>query len=230
MAATLFYLISTVLLYFLIKIFNKKKPGLLFSPIILTPIILIVFLWLVDLPYETYVLGTYPLNKMLNVVTVALAIPLYRNWSFIKKNWFIILFSLSAGSIVAVGSGILTTIWFNMGKDYVISVIPRIVTAPIAISLSESIGGIPTITVLFSMTTCFVGVFIAPLIIKHFSIKNPLSVGMMYGLGAQALGTAKAFDIGDLEGTTASVSYIVTAMLTVIWALILTPFINAVLG
>ncbi|MGG1679669.1 LrgB family protein [Neobacillus sp. NRS-1170] len=73
---------------------------------------------------------------------------------------------------------------------------------------------------------CFGSLFLFVLIMKHFSIKHPLSIGMMYGLGAQALGTAKAFQIGEKEGTTSSVCYILTAILTVIWALILTPFIH----
>ncbi|WP_106498380.1 LrgB family protein [Lentibacillus sp. Marseille-P4043] len=229
MVPKIFYLIITVLFYFLAKKINRKKPGLLFSPIILTPVMLIVLLLVLDLPYEDYANGTFPLNELLDVVTVALAIPLYRNWSFIAKNWRVILFSLSAGSLIAVVSGVLTTYWLEMGQDYVISIIPRIVTIPVAVSLSESIGGIPTITVLFSMMTCFVGVFLGPHIIKRFSIKHPLSIGMMYGLGAQALGTAKAFKTGELEGTASSVSYILTAIITVVWALILTPVINAFL-
>jgi predicted murein hydrolase (TIGR00659 family) len=226
MVPEIFSLIITIFFYFLAKKIHKKKPSLAFSPIVLTPVMLIALLLIIDLPYDEYVKGTFPLNEMLNVVTVALAIPLYRNWSFLVKNWRVILFSLSAGSLIAVVSGILSTYWLAMGKDYMISIIPRIVTIPIAVNLSESIGGIPTITVLFSMMTCFIGVFMVPAILKHFSIKHPLSIGMVYGLGAQALGTAKAFQIGDKEGTTSSVAYIVTAILTVIWALILTPIIN----
>ncbi|MFJ7684952.1 LrgB family protein [Peribacillus butanolivorans] len=226
MVTKIFYVIITVLFYFLAKKINRKKPGLLFSPIILTPVMLIVLLLIMDIPYKEYANGTFPLNKLLDVVTVALAIPLYRNWSFLAKNWRVIVCSLAAGSLIAVVSSILCTYLLAMGKDYMLSIIPRIVTIPIAVSLSESIGGTPAITVLFSMLTCFVGVFIGPAIMKHFSIKHPLSIGMMYGLGAQALGTAKAFKIGEKAGTISSVSYILTAIFTVIWALILTPFIH----
>jgi predicted murein hydrolase (TIGR00659 family) len=226
MGSKIFYVIITVLFYFLAKKINRKRPGLLFSPVFLTPVMLIVFLLIMHIPYKAYAKSTLPLNEMLDVATVALAIPLNRNWSFLAKNWRVIICSLAAGSLIAVVSGILCTSLFEMGRDYILSMIPRIVTIPIAVSLSESIGGTPSITVLFSMLTCFTGIFIGPIIMKHFSIKHPLSIGMMYGLGSQAFGTAKAFQIGEKEGTTSSVSYILTAILTVIWALILTPFIH----
>ncbi|MFJ8261080.1 LrgB family protein [Rummeliibacillus sp. NPDC094406] len=226
MVSKIFYVIITVLFYLFAKKVSRKKPGLLFSPIILTPVMLIILLLIMHIPYKEYANGTLPLNELLDVVTVAFALPLYQNWSFLVKNWRVIVCSLVAGSLVAVVYGILCTYLLSMGKDYMLSIIPRIVTIPIAVSLSESIGGTPAITVLFSMLTCFVGVFIGPSIIKYFSIKHPLSIGMVYGLGAQALGTAKAFKIGEKEGTTSSVSFILTAILTVIWALILTPFIH----
>ncbi|HLQ95645.1 MAG TPA: LrgB family protein [Pseudogracilibacillus sp.] len=226
MAAKILFLILTILTYFVAKKINQKIPGLLFSPVILTPVVLIGLLLISNVPYETYADSAVPLNYMLDIVTVALAVPLYRNWAFIKTNWRVILTSLAAGSFIAVTVGAATATWLAFSEEYVLSLLPRIITIPIAVNLSESIGGIPTLTVLFSMTTCFVGVFIGPHILKHFSIKNPLSIGMVYGLGAQALGTAKAFEMGDKQGTTSSVSYILTAIFTVVWALLLTPVLQ----
>lgn len=226
MVTKILFLILTILTYFIAKKVNQKIPGLLFSPVIITPVVLIGFLLISKIPYQTYADSALPLNYMLDIVTVALAVPLYRNWEFIKTNWQVILTSLAAGSLIAVIAGSTTAIWLAFSDAYVLSLLPRIVTIPIAVNLSESIGGIPTLTVLFSMTTCFVGVFIGPYILKHFSIKNPLSIGMVYGLGAQALGTAKAFELGDKQGTTSSVSYILTAIFTVIWALLLTPVLK----
>lgn len=220
----------TVFFYFLAKKINRKIPGLLFSPIVLTPAMIIILLLIMNIPYDKYAAGTSPFNSMLEVITVALAIPLYRNWSFLVKNWRVIISSLAAGSLLAVITGILSTYWLAMGETYILSVIPRIVTIPIAVSLSESIGGIPALTVLFSMLTCFAGVFMGPTIMKKFAIKHPLSVGMMYGLGAQALGTAEAFKIGEKQGTTSSISFILTAIFTVVWALILTPFLYPLYG
>ncbi|HLR54770.1 MAG TPA: LrgB family protein [Pseudogracilibacillus sp.] len=226
MVTKILFLILTILTYVIAKKVNQKIPGLLFSPVIITPVVLIGFLLISNIPYQTYADSALPLNYMLDIVTVALAVPLYRNWEFIKTNWRVILTSLAAGSFIAVIAGATTAIWLAFSDAYILSLLPRIVTIPIAVNLSESIGGLPTLTVLFSMTTCFVGVFIGPHILKHFSIKNPLSIGMVYGLGAQALGTAKAFEMGDKQGTTSSVSYILTAIFTVIWALLLTPVLK----
>src|SRR5699024_3916420 len=152
------------------------------------------------------------------IVTVALAVPLYRNWEFIKTNWRVILTSLAAGSFIAVIAGATTAIWLAFSDAYRLSLLPRIVTIPIAVNLSESIGCLPTLTVLFSMTACFVWVVLGPHILRHFSIKNPLSKGMVYWLGTRAIRTAKAFEMVDKQGPTSSDSYILTAIFTVIWA------------
>ncbi|WP_028403266.1 LrgB family protein [Ectobacillus panaciterrae] len=222
-----FSFIITLVIYWYTKKMNQRKSGLLFSPIVLTPLAMIVLLIIIKLPYEDYAKVTYPLNEMLNVVTVAFAIPLYRNWSILAANWRIILFSLAVGSLVAVVAGVLTTYWLGLGSISVISVIPRSITTPIAVNLSESIGGIPALTAVFVMMTSFAGVYLGPKIIKLFSIQHPLVIGMMYGMGAHALGTVKAFEIGDVEGSSSSLANIVGAIITVVWAFTLTPVIKA---
>ncbi|ASK63773.1 holin [Virgibacillus phasianinus] len=218
-------LILTMVIYSYAKKINKRKPGLLFSPIILTPLAMILFLLIINLSYKDYASITIPFNEMLNVVTVAFAIPLYRNWSILAANWRIILYSLSVGSFIAILAGVLTTFWIGLGSNSVISIIPRSITTPIAVSLSESIGGIPTLTAVFVMLTSFSGVYLGPKIAKFFSIDHPLAIGMMYGMGAHALGTVKAFEYGDVEGAGSSLSNVVGAMITVIWAFTLTPLI-----
>src|SRR5699024_12770935 len=87
MAAKILFLILTIFTYFVAKKINQKIPGLLFSPVILTPVVLIGLLLISNVPYETYADSAVPLNYMLDIVTVALAFPLYRHWAFIKQNW-----------------------------------------------------------------------------------------------------------------------------------------------
>ncbi|RPJ96595.1 LrgB family protein [Rummeliibacillus sp. TYF005] len=221
----LFSVVMTIFVYLMAKKVNKKLPGLLFSPIIITPIVMIIFLLMARLPYEEYVNATSLFNMMLNVVTVAFAIPLYRNWNVLASNWRIILFSLMIGSLVAIVAGVLTSYFLGMGLHSEISIIPRSITMPIAVNLSESFGGIPTLTAVFVMLTSFAGVYLGPKLIKLFSFKHPLVIGMMYGMGANVLGATKAFESGDLAGSSATLSTIVGALMTVVWAFILTPAI-----
>lgn len=220
-------LLGTVLAYWLAKRINRRKPGLLFSPAILATLLLIGVLIVSEVPYDLYVQGTSLLNEMLSVVTVAFAVPLYRNWSILVANWRVIVFSLGLGSAIAVLAGVSTTLLLGLGSDAAISVIPRSITLPIAVGLSQALNGIPSLTAVFVMLTSFAGVFLGPKIIRHFSVRQPLAIGMMYGLGAHALGTVKAFEHGDIEGTCSSLSLIVGAVLTVVWAYTLMPVIEA---
>ncbi|MGG0657497.1 LrgB family protein [Rummeliibacillus pycnus] len=225
MLLKLFSVVITVFIYLMAKKINKKLPGLLFSPIIITPFVMIIFLLLIHLPYEEYVKATSVFNAMLNVVTVAFAIPLYRNWNVLASNWRIILFSLMVGSLVAIVAGVLTSYFLGMGLRSEISIIPRSITMPIAVNLSKSFGGIPTLTAIFVIITSFVGVYLGPKLIKLFSFKHPLVIGMMYGMGANVLGAKKAFESGDLAGSSATLSTIIGAVMTVLWAFLLTPVI-----
>lgn len=220
----------TVLLYAYCKKLNRRRPGWLFSPVILTPLAMMGLLFLVKLPYEEYMEATSVFTEMLNLVTVAFAIPLYRNWSILKANWRIIAFSLSIGSLAAIIGGIVPAYLMGMGAGTVLSVIPRSITMPIAVGLSGSIHGIPSLTAVFVMLTSFAGIYLGPKIIRLFSLRHPLAIGMMYGMGAHSLGTVKAFELGDVEGTTSSLSNIVGAVITVAWAFMLLPLVQGWVG
>jgi len=220
----------TVLAYWGAKQINRRKPGLLFSPAVLGSFSLMGILVWSGLPYQVYREGTSLFQEMLGIVTVAFAVPLHRNWPILRANWRVIVFSLTVGSAVGVLAGVATTMLLGLGPEAALSVIPRSITLPIAIALSESLQGVTSLTAVFVMLTSFAGVFLGPKIIRHFSVRHPLAIGMMYGLGAHALGTVKAFEHGDLEGTCSSLSLIVGAVSTVVWALTLMPVIQVWIG
>ncbi|MGO0059173.1 LrgB family protein [Brevibacillus fluminis] len=217
----------TVALYLYCKRLNRKKPGWLTSPIILTPLAMMGILFTIGLPYEEYQHATSLFTEALNMVTVAFAIPLYRNWAILRANWRVIVFSLSVGSLAAIIGGMIPTYLLGMGGQAVLSVIPRSITTPIAVSLSESIHGIPALTAVFVMLTSFAGMYLGPKIMRLFHVRHPLAIGMMYGMGAHALGTVKAFERGEVEGTVSSLSNIVGAIITVAWAFMLLPIVSA---
>jgi predicted murein hydrolase (TIGR00659 family) len=216
----------TVFFYWISKRLNRRKPGLLFSPAVLTPAAVIAVLAVSGLPYEAYSEGTSCLNEMLGVVTVAFAVPLYRNWSILAANWRIIVWSLAAGSLISILAGVSTAMLAGLGETAAISVIPRSITMPIAVGLSEAIGGVPSLTAVFVMLTSFAGVFMAPAIIKRCALRQPVSIGLMYGMGAHVLGMVKAFERGDLEGSCSTLAVIAGALITVVWAFLLLPAIQ----
>jgi len=219
-----------VLFFLAAKWLNRKRPGLLFSPAIVAPLCIILLLIATGTPFQSYKEGTDLLGDMLGVVTVAFAIPLYRNWAILVSHWRMIVGSLAAGSLIAVIAGVSTTMLLGLGREAAISVIPRSITLPIAVGLSESIGGISTMTALFVMLTSFAGVFWGPAIIKFMRLRHPVSIGLMYGMGAHVLGMAKAFERGDLAGSSSTLAVITGAVMTVVWAFMLLPLILSWMG
>lgn len=215
----------TIVFFYVAKRVNKRKPGMLLSPAILAPAGLILLLLLSDIPYQAYQEGTSAISEMMGVVTVAFAVPLYRNWSVLMAHRRMILLSLMTGSLIAIVAGVSTTMLLGLGKEAAISVIPRSITLPVAVSLSEAIGGIPTMTAVFGMLTSFAGVFLAPHIIKRMRLRHPVSIGLMYGMGAHALGMVKSFERGELECSSSTLAVIAGAIITVIWAFMLMPVI-----
>lgn len=197
----------------------------MFSPAVIAPLAIIGLLLVFNIPYDTYLQGTGILNEMLGVVTVAFAVPLYRNRAILAANSRVIVYSLALGSLISVVAGSLTTFCLGMGAEAIRSVIPRSITTPIAMNLSRSIDGIPTLTAVFVMLTSYCGVMLGPVVAKRFAIKHPLAIGMMYGMGAHALGTLKAFEQGELAGSCSSLSVILGALITVGWAFAFTPLI-----
>ncbi|MED4570949.1 LrgB family protein [Brevibacillus agri] len=217
--------VLTILFFYMAKRINKKRPSLLFSPAVLAPAAMIVFLLLAGIPYAAYSEATSWISELMGVVTVAFAVPLYRNWSILMAHKRMILQSLAAGSLIAIIAGVSTAMLVGLGKAAVISVIPRSITLPIALSVSDAIGGMPAMTAVFGMLTSFAGVFLAPWIIKNMKLRHPVSIGLMYGMGAHMLGMVKAFERGDTEGSSATLAVIAGAMITVVWAFTLLPLI-----
>jgi predicted murein hydrolase (TIGR00659 family) len=223
-------ILVTILFFVAAKQLNRKKPILLFSPAIVAPLGIMVLLLVSGISFQEYQAGTELLSEMLGVVTVAFAIPLYRNWGILMSHWRMIVSSLATGALIAIMAGVSTAMLLGLGKEAAISVIPRSITLPIAVGLSESIGGIPSLTALFVMLTSFAGVFWGPTLIKHLKLRHPVSIGLMYGMGAHVLGMAKALEQGDLEGSSATLAVIAGAVMTVVWAFILLPVILTWMG
>ncbi|MFD2369093.1 LrgB family protein [Brevibacillus sp. GCM10020057] len=223
-------LLVTVLFFAAAKRLNRKWPSLLLSPAIVAPLGVIALLLATDTPYSAYQEGTGLLSEMLGAVTVAFAIPLYRNWPILVSHWRMIVGSLATGSLIAILAGVSTTMLLGLGQEAAISVIPRSITLPIAVGLSESIGGISSLTALFVMLTSFAGVFWAPVLIRRMRLRHPVSIGLMYGMGAHVLGMAKAMEQGELEGSSATLAVIAGAVMTVAWAFLLLPVILSWMG
>lgn len=214
-------LLTTVITYFiyrLTKSYYKKSAFPLFHPLLISPIIIILLLSVLHFPADRFIGASKGLTHMLGPATVAFAIPIYKHFHLIKKNLVIILISITAGSLVAIFSSFGLSLIFQLNPEFLISVLPRSITTPIAIEVSKEIGGLPTLTTIFVIITGIIGGILGPLELKWMSIQSPIAKGLALGMSAHGVGTTKAMEYGETEATFSTLAMIFAAIITLVWA------------
>ncbi|MUG21355.1 CidB/LrgB family autolysis modulator [Paenibacillus macerans] len=207
-------LVFTLVIYYLAKRLYKIRPKVYLSPLLITPLFLVIGLMWAQIPYETYQAGGKWLSTMLQPATVAFAVPLYKYYNVLKKHAVEILISVLTGSVVAMFSSAFLAEWLHLDNDLITSLIPRSITTPIAMNVSQVIGGVPNITAVFVIITGLLGTMLGPLVVKLFRIENEVARGVLFGTSAHGTGTSKAFELSSLTGTISSISMILAALFT----------------
>lgn len=216
-----FGILLTLICYEICIYLKKYIKSPLFNPVIFTTIFVVVFLNLFSISYETYNNGASFLTNLLLPATAILALNIYHQRALLKKYWLPILGGCISGAITSIISVI--TLSKLLGLDTIIetSLIPKSITTAIAIDVSTSLGGIPSITVISVIITGMIGAMFAPLFIKIFKIDNDIAQGCAIGTASHALGTTKAIELGEIHVAISSVSIIITGIATVIITLLL---------
>lgn len=217
-------LCATVGIYLVAKKLYKAHSKMYLSPLVITPIAIIVLLLLTGVNYESYNAGGKWLSDLLQPATVAFAVPLHKNFKVLKKHAAEIAAGVLSGSIAAVFSSMLLAKWLHLSGDLATSLVPRSVTTPIAMSISQSIGGIPSITAVFVILTGVLGTLMGPTVLRLFHIDTEIARGVSLGTAAHGTGTSKAFELSSLTGTISSISMILTALFTLFTAPALLSF------
>lgn len=207
-------LIATIGIYWGVRWGYKRTRKLYMFPVIIVPALLILIIVFTEIPLATYQEGTQVLVDMLQPATIALAIPLYKYFDVLKKYALEICTSVVTGSLISVLSTAIIASWVHLNSQMITSMIPRSVTTPIAMDVSENIGGSPSITAAIVIMTGLMGSVIGPFVIQKLRIHNEISRGVLLGTGAHAIGTAKAFEFSTQTGAISSVSMILAAMFT----------------
>ena len=207
-------LASTLMIYALSKRLYRVRPRVYLSPLLITPLILVIGLLWAQIPYETYHSGGKWLSNLLQPATIAFAVPLYKYYNVLKKHAVEILISVICGSVVAMFSSAVLAEWLHLDAQLVNSLIPRSITTPIAMNVSQVIGGVPNITAVFVILTGLLGAMLGPLVMKLFRIEGEVARGVLFGTSAHGTGTSKAFELSTLTGTISSISMILAALFT----------------
>lgn len=197
------------------KIRRKWKLPVL-NPLLIATIIVIAVLLLCDIDYETYNQGAQYITMFLTPATICLAVPLYRQIEVLKKNVAAIIVSILCGCIAHVLIIVGIANLFGVEDVLTISFLPKSVTTPIALGISNEIGGIQAVTAVGVCIAGILGAVIGPVIFKIFRITEPVAQGLGMGAPSHAVGTSKALEMGEIQGAMSSLAIVVTGILTVI--------------
>ena len=208
--------VTLSLVAYLIGTLLKKKFKLgIFNPLLISIVISIVVLVVGKVDYDTYNEGAKYLSWLLTPATVCLAIPLYEQWGLLLKNFKAVMLGLVAGTITSLTTVLVLALICGLSHEEYVTLLPKSITTAIGMGVSEELGGYVTITVAVIIITGVLGNIFGELICKIFKIDEPISKGLAFGASSHAIGTAKALEIGEVEGAMSSLAIAVSGILTV---------------
>ncbi len=203
----------------------KKKWNIaVVNPVLIGFVVVIAVLLAFKVDYKSYYEGAKYISYLLTPTTICLAIPLYEQIENLKKNWKAILLGIASGTVASMGTILLLSMAFGFTHEQYVTMLPKSVTTAIGMGISEELGGIVTITVSCIIITGIFGNIIARGACKLFRIKNPVARGVAIGTASHAIGTAKAIEMGEVEGAMSGLSIAVAGVLTVFGAMAFSSF------
>ncbi|MDD6638784.1 MAG: LrgB family protein [Lachnospiraceae bacterium] len=210
----------SIVTYEIGALIKKKWNVAIFNPLLISIALIMIFLLVFDVEYETYEYGAKYLSYFLTPATVALAVPLYEQLEPLKKNWKAIMAGILAGALTSAVCVLVMSILFRLTHEQYVTLLPKSITTAIGMGLSEELGGIVAITVAVIVVTGIVGNMFAEGICRLFRITDPVAKGIGIGSASHAMGTAKAMEMGEIEGAMSSLSIAVSGLLTVITSIL----------
>lgn len=199
-----------------IGLFVKRKwKKDIFNPLLISIILIILFLLVGDIDYGIYKDGAKYLSYFLTPATVALAVPLYEQMERLKAEWKAIFAGIFAGVLTSCLSVLAMAVLFRLNHVQYVTLLPKSITTAIGMGISEELGGSATITVAVIVVTGVIGNMSAETVCRWFRIQDPVAKGIGIGSASHAMGTARAMQLGEIEGAMSSLSIAVSGLFTV---------------
>ncbi|MRN52687.1 LrgB family protein [Paenibacillus monticola] len=205
-------ILLNVTIYLIMSVIYRRYRIPVLMPALTATAIVVSLLLYFHISYDTYMIGGQWINRLLGPAVVSLAYPLYKQRNVLVENFPAIVGGAVTGLLVGMFSGLLLAAGLGFSKLYVLSVLPKSITTPVAIQISSSLGGDSSLTSVFVMIAGFTGAIGGPYIIKLFRIKSEVGIGIGMGTASHALGTAKALEYGERSVSMSSVAMTVCAI------------------
>ena len=214
-ASPLIWLTTTILAYLLADgVARRLGQPPWANPVLLSVLLIAPILWLTRTDYTTYFEGAQFIHFLLGPATVALALPLWDNRDTIRTSVAPIVLALLTGSVVAVGSAILLARAFGLPMEVLLSLAPKSTTAPVALGISEAIGGLPALTAVLVILTGIIGAVTVTPLMNLIGVSDWRARGFAVGVAAHGIGTARAFQVNPVAGAYAGIAMALNALLT----------------
>ena len=224
-ASAYFGVFVSLLAYGIGTLLRKKWKLAMLNPILIAVVLIIVLLSVCHIDYTVYNEGAKYLSYLLTPATVCLAVPLYEKFALLRSSWRAILAGILSGVLTTLCSVLALSLAFRLSHEEYVTLLPKSITTAIGMGVSEELGGYVTLTVAMIIITGILGNVIAVAVCRVFRITEPIAKGVAIGSAAHALGTAKAIEIGEVEGAMSGLSIVVAGLLTVAGASVFANFL-----
>lgn len=209
---------ATIGLYGVAKFVYRRMPRWWSSPLALTPVLVIALVLALHANYGDYIEGTHWLLALLGPVVVAFAVPIYEERALIGRHWPVLAAGVLAGSITAMGTAWLFATLLGLDDTLRLSLLPRSMSTPFAMTVSGDIGGVPNLTAVFVVITGVFGAAFGEVLLARLPLTTTLARGALFGMGAHGAGVAKAHEIGSEEGSVAGLVMVLVGLVNVLAA------------
>lgn len=227
-ASPLFLITLTLTAYIAGTALNRRTQSSLANPTLIAILIVGVVLRAIGLPYVTYFQGSQFLHFLLGPATVALAIPLVRSLEHLRRGLLPTLAALLAGSVTGAFSAYAIVRIFGGNQLLALTMMPKSLTTPIAIDVSQAIGGVPSLTTVFAIAAGVLVAVMLPWLIKVFRIHDLAAAGLAAGTAGSGIATARVVPMGTLPvafaGVAIGMNGLITAALAPVLARLLRHF------
>ena len=196
------------------RLSQKLNRNPLANPVLMAVLLLMALLKISDTPFPVYFEGAQFVHFMLGPATVALAIPLVENLAEVKRNLVPMLAALAVGSATAVSSAVAIAWALGADNTLIASIAPKSVTTPIAMGISERLGGLPAVTAILVILTGIIGAVIVTPIMNRIGVRDWAARGFAAGVSAHGIGTARAFLVNPVAGTFAGIGMGLNGVIT----------------
>ncbi|OLQ71657.1 CidB/LrgB family autolysis modulator [Photobacterium proteolyticum] len=219
------WLATTLIVFYLARYISKYIQHPIVNPLLICLLIIIPLLVWLNVPYETYFEQNKWLNALLEPAVVALAFPLYEQLSQIRQKWKVIFTACLAGSVLSMLTGAGIALSLGADPQLTASILPKSVTTPIAMAVSEQIGGVPAIAAIMVIIAGLFGAVLGYPLFRLVGIEAPIAKGLTMGTVSHALGTAKAAEENYQDGAFSSLALVICGVMTSILAPAIFPLI-----